>query len=506
MDLKTLLEPLLIKKVEGKAGGKVSGLACHSKKVESGTLYFALDGRRSEGWRYAEEAFARGALAAVVDEGCPLRGSPLVRVPAVRPALALLANRFYRYPSRHYRLIGVTGTNGKTTTAHLIDALFRARGEVTGLLGTVGNRLGEKYQAAAATTPEAHELQKMLAQLSAMGAAHVTMEVSSHALALDRVLGCSFDLAVLTNVTSEHLDFHHSFASYLKAKTKLFARMGWDGADGRGVPKAVVLNADSRCYRHIRRRSGVQCLSYAINQPAEVRADKLQCGPGGISFEVISFAGREHFRLPLKGRFNVYNALAAIAAGLVEGFTLAEMAAILESFPGVPGRFEAVEAGQDYQVLIDYAHTPDGLASALRAARELTSGRVITVFGCGGERDRSKRPLMGEAAGRNSDLVFLTDDNPRGEDPRQIMAGVIPGLERRPPAEGYGVIPDRREAIAAALKRAGRGDLVLIAGKGHEVEQIYRERRIHFSDREVVEELIREGAERGRKLYVDRRD
>ncbi|NMD43135.1 MAG: UDP-N-acetylmuramoyl-L-alanyl-D-glutamate--2,6-diaminopimelate ligase, partial [Firmicutes bacterium] len=195
MDLKTLLEPLLIKKIEGEAGGKVSGLASHSKKVEPGTLYFALAGRHSEGWRYAAEAFARGALAAVVDEGCPLRGSPLVRVPAVRPALALLANRFYRYPSRQYRLIGVTGTNGKTTTAHLIDALFRARGEVTGLLGTVGNYLGEKYRKAAATTPEAHELQKMLAQLSAMGAAHVTMEVSSHALALDRVLGCSFDLA-----------------------------------------------------------------------------------------------------------------------------------------------------------------------------------------------------------------------------------------------------------------------------------------------------------------------
>lgn len=491
MDLEVLLEPLLLKKVEGEVHGAVSGLACHSGRVQPGTLFFALPGRHGEGWLHLEEAFRKGAVAAVVDPECPVRGYPLVRVPAVRTALALLADRFHGSPSRDFRLIGVTGTNGKTTTAHLIDALFRSRGEITGLLGTVGNRLGDQTGASTATTPEAHELQEMLARLSRLGAAHVTMEVSSHALALDRVLGCHFDIAVLTNITGEHLDFHRNFAAYLKAKTKLFAQMGWGQGDGGSGPRAAVLNADARCYRYVRSWTSGQCITYGIDSPADVRAEEVRCSAGGISFHLLSFAGNRRIRLPLKGRFNVYNALAAISAGLAGGLSLAEMAPSLDSFPGVAGRFEPVEAGQDHLLLIDYAHTPDALSSALQAARELVEGRVITVFGCGGERDRSKRPQMGEVVGRYSDLAFLTDDNPRDEDPEGIMAEVIPGLERRRPAEGYRVIPDRREAIAAALQEAGRGDLVLIAGKGHEDEQIYRGRSVHFSDREVAGELIR---------------
>lgn len=503
MDLGALLEPLLLKEMEGKVAGEVSGLACHSKKIEKGMLFFALAGRRRAGWHYAGEAFRRGALAAVVESSCPLEGSPLIRVPAVRPALALLADRFYGYPSRHFRLVGVTGTNGKTTTAHLIDALFRARGEVTGLLGTISHHIGDEIRAATATTPEAHELQEMLARLSTLEASHVTMEVSSHALAQDRVLGCRFDVAVLTNITSEHLDYHKNFAAYLKAKARLFAHRGWDeGALGSG-PAAAVLNADSRGYPYIRRWTSGQCITYGIDSPADVRAVDCRCSAGGISFQARSFAGSGRFRLPLKGRFNIYNALAAISVGLVEGFTLTEMASILESFPGVAGRFEPVKAGQDYSVVVDYAHTPDGLTSALQAAREITPGRVIVVFGCGGERDRSKRAPMGEAAGNCSDLVFLTDDNPRGEDPRQIIAEVISGLERGGPVEGYRVIPDRREAIAAALAEARENDLVLIAGKGHEEEQVYGARKIGFSDGAVAAELIRRRIEGREKLYAD---
>ena len=500
MDLKTLLKTLLLKEIEGEVAGEVSGLACHSKKVEEGALFFALSGRREEGWRHAGEAFQRGALAAVVEKGCPLGGYPLIRVPVVRTALALLADRFYGHPSRDFRLIGVTGTNGKTTTSHLIDALFRARGGVTGLLGTICHRLGDETRAATATTPEAHELQGMLSRLSGMGASHVTMEVSSHALVQERVLGCHFDVAVLTNITSEHLDFHKNLAAYLKAKTKLFAHRGWDGAAG---PAAAVLNADCRYYPYIRRWTSGQCITYGIDSPAEVQAVECRCSAGGISFRVLSFAGSERFRLPLKGRFNIYNALAAISTGLVEGLALTEMAPVLENFSGVPGRFEPVEAGQDYPVLIDYAHTPDGLASSLQAAREITPGRVIVVSGGGGERDRSKRALMGEAAGNYSDLVFLTDDNPRGEDPRQITAEVLPGLERSSPAEGYRVLHDRREAIAAALEEAGEGDLVLIAGKGHEEEQVYGGQRIKFSDREVAAELIRSRLEGREMLSVN---
>ncbi|NLA27123.1 MAG: UDP-N-acetylmuramoyl-L-alanyl-D-glutamate--2,6-diaminopimelate ligase [Firmicutes bacterium] len=491
-----LLEALLLKSVEGEVAGEVSGLACHTEKVEPGSLFFSLEGRCGEGWQYAEEAFRRGALAAVVARDCPLKGLPLVRVPEVRPAMALLADRFYDHPSRNFRLIGVTGTNGKTTTAHLIDRLFQARGEVTGLLGTTGYRLGNDTLSARATTPEAPELQELFARLSTRGAAHVTMEVSSHALAQDRILGCRFDIAVLTNITGEHLDFHKTFASYLRAKTMFFAHMGWSGGEREKGPRAVVLNADSRCYRYIRRWTKGQYITYGIEAPADVRAEEIHCGTAGIAFLIRSFAGSEYFRLPLKGRFNIYNTLAAISAGLVEGFKLSEMAAIFASFPGVPGRLEAVEAGQDYMVLVDFAHTPDGLASALQAAREFTPGRVITVFGCGGERDRSKRPLMGEAAGGNSDLVILTDDNPRGEVPAQIYSEVLPGLERCLPGEGYRVIPDRREAIAAALAAAGRGDLVLIAGKGHETEQIYNDDSFPFSDGAVARALIRSSLER----------
>ncbi len=496
-----LLKPLLLKSVEGEITGEVSGLACHTGKVVPGSLFFSLEGRRGEGWQYAGEAFRKGALAAVVGRDCPLKGVPLVRVPEVRAALALIADRFYNHPSRNFRLIGVTGTNGKTTTAHLIDALFRARGEVTGLLGTTGCRLGSETSPAAATTPEAPELQELFARLSAAGAAHVTMEVSSHALAQERLLGCRFDIAVLTNITGEHLDFHKTFASYLRAKTMLFAHMGWSGGDSEKGPRAVVLNADSRCYRYIRRWTKGQYLTYGIEAPADVRAEAVECGPAGIAFRVRSFAGCELFRLPLKGRFNIYNTLAAISVGLVEGFKLTEMAAVFCSFPGVAGRFEPVEAGQDYQVLVDYAHTPDGLANALQAAREFTPGRVITVFGCGGERDRSKRSLMGEVAGGNSDMVVLTDDNPRGEEPAQIYGEVLPGLERRLPGEGYRVIPNRREAIAAALAAAGKGDLVLIAGKGHESDQIYGDRSFPFDDRVVARELIRAQLERGKENY-----
>ena len=501
MDLETLLKPLQLKKVEGEISGKVSGLACHSKAVQPGALFFALAGRRAEGWRHAPEAFQRGALAAVVEEQCPLQGYPLVRVAAVRPALALLADRFYGYPSKDFRLIGITGTNGKTTTAHLVDALFRSRGEITGLLGTVSHRLGDETRAAAATTPEAHELQEMMAKLSGTGAVHVSMEVSSHALAQERVLGCRFDVVVLTDITSEHLDYHKNFAAYLQAKARLFAHREWGGDKKKGPPVAV-LNADSRCYRYIRRWTGGQCITYGIKGPADVQARELRCSAEGISFGVVSHAGSARFRLALRGRFNIYNALAAISVGLAEGFTLKEMVPVFGAFPGVAGRFEPVEAGQDYRVVVDYAHTPDGLAGALLAAREITPGRVIVVFGCGGERDRSKRPLMGEAAGRYSDLVILTDDNPRGEDPQQIADEVILGLQRCSPAEGYRVVLNRREAIAAALQAAGKRDLVLIAGKGHESEQVYGDRKIVFSDREVAAELIRRRVERRETVHV----
>lgn len=489
MTLTDLLKPLQIVKMEGLAAGEVGGLTYSSERTVPGDLFFALDGRFHQGWRYAGEAVKKGAIGAVVPLECPIKGIPLVRVTDVRLAMALAADRFYGHPSNSFRLVGVTGTNGKTTTAHMIDSLFRERGKVTGLLGTVGCHIDGRNYPVRATTPEAVELQEKMALMADAGATHVTMEVSSHALEQNRVAGCSFGIAVLTNITGEHLDFHRTFEAYLAAKTKLFARLGWPHGDRRG-PYVAVLNADDPHCDYVKKWTAGQVITYGIAGKADVRAVNIQKEEGGLSFTVDSFRGNRVIRIPLKGRFNVYNALAAICVGLVENLTLEEIGGSLSRFCGVAGRFEAVEAGQDYMVVVDYAHTPDGLENVIRAAREMTGNRVITVFGCGGERDRSKRPLMGEAAGRHSDLAILTDDNPRGEDPAGIIADVRPGLERFRPAEGYRVIPDRRKAIAAAIGAAARGDLVLIAGKGHEEEQVYGNRVLPFSDRRVAGELI----------------
>lgn len=489
MPLPVLLESLVVKDVEGGAAGEVTGLAYHSSRVQPGNLFFSLAGRQGEGWRYAREAVERGARAVVVDQNCPVEGMPIIRVPNVRLALALMADRFFGYPSSRFKLIGVTGTNGKTTTTHMIDALFRERGEVTGLLGTVGYRIGEEKLPPLATTPEAPDLQELLSRLAQIKATCVTMEVSSHALEQHRVTGCRFDVAVLTNITGEHLDFHQTFEAYRDAKTRLFARLGWGGTLKTNAPLAI-LNADDPCFEYVARWSAGQIITYGIFNRADVRAVEVQPVAEGMVFNVESFTGKLEMVIPLKGRFNVYNALAATAVGLAGGLSLEEIGRTLSRFQGVPGRFETVEAGQDYTVIVDYAHTPDGLENVIKAARDLTSGRIITVFGCGGERDRSKRALMGETAGRLSDLAIVTDDNPRGEDPLQIIQEVVPGLQRFRPAEGYRIITDRREAIKAALEEAGPGDLVLIAGKGHESEQIYRDRVIPFSDRQVARELI----------------
>lgn len=486
MPLHTLLEPLLLKTVEGRVEGEkeVIGLADHSAQVQPGYLFFALDGRHARGWEYVREALARGAPAAVVSREAPLHNLPLVRVPEVRLALALLADRFYGSPSRRLSLIGVTGTNGKTTTTHLVEALYRYHGVKTGLIGTIRYRIGDEAHPALATTPEAGDLQKILAQMRQCGVTRVAMEVSSHALEQHRVTGCRFAVAVLTNITSEHLDFHRTFEAYLEAKTKLFAAL-----DCTGV---AVLNADDPHCAAVSRRCTAQKITYGITTAvADLRAEGISFDRRGVSFRVTGAFGTVPFTLPIPGLFTVYNALAAAAVGLVEGYSLTEISAALAGVRGVPGRFEPVNAGQDFQVVVDYAHTPDGLENVLRVGRQITAGRIITVFGCGGERDRSKRAPMGEAAMRYSDLAIVTNDNPRGEDPERIFREIMPGLQGPAGCGGeYRIIPDRRAAIAAALQAARRGDLVLIAGKGHEDQQVLKDRVIPFSDRRVVQELL----------------
>jgi UDP-N-acetylmuramoyl-L-alanyl-D-glutamate--2,6-diaminopimelate ligase len=490
MPLYALLEPLLLKKVEGKVEeGEVTGLAYHSARVEKGNLFFALDGRRACGWEYAREALNRGALAAVVEKEAPLKGLPLIRVPDARLAMALLAEKFYGQPSRRLRLVGVTGTNGKTTTTHLVEALYRRFGEKTGLIGTIGYRINDETMPAQATTPEASDLQEILARMADRGVTRVAMEVSSHALAQHRVAGCRFAVAVLTNITSEHLDYHRTMEAYLEAKTKLFMAMGGASGDGFGL-RAAVLNADDAHYAAVNRCCPGQKITYGVAAPADIRAEDIRFDSRGVSFRVTGEFGAAPFTLRIPGLFSVYNALAAVGVGLAEGYPLDEISAALAGVSGVPGRFELVNGGQDFQVVVDYAHTPDGLENVLRAGRQITSGRVITVFGCGGERDRSKRAPMGETAMRYSDLAIATNDNPRGEDPDVIFREIMPGLQRWSHKGEYRVIPDRREAIAAALQAARKGDLVMIAGKGHEEYQVLKDRVIPFSDRQVARELL----------------
>lgn len=471
----------------------VNGIYYDSREVRPGGLFVAIPGYRTDGHLFLEDAVRRGAAAAVVErrEAVP-PGLAWLEVPDCRQALGDLAAAFYDYPARCLRLFGVTGTNGKTTTTHLIAHVLEAAGMATGLVGTVGNRLGDTWVEAARTTPEASDLQALLAAMRERGLAACVMEVSSHGLVLERVRGCSFDVGVFTNLSQDHLDFHPDVASYLAAKAKLFRLLEPE----RAGKQYAVLNADDPASRELARVTRVPVYTYGFKEKADVRAEKLKLGTTGSVLEVLWPGGRRELELKLTGGFNVANALAAWTVGWQEGIAPELVARALGEVTGVPGRFERVEAGQDFTVVVDYAHTPDGLANVLEAARAITPGRLILVFGCGGDRDRGKRPQMGAIAARQSDLTIITSDNPRSEDPEQIIAEILAGFlaVRR---ERYLVEPDRYQAIARALEMARAGDLVLIAGKGHETYQILADRVIPFDDRQVVRALLRGSGDAG---------
>lgn len=489
MHINRLLDNLLLKEINGRIDGEVTGLAYHSDRVKKGHLFFALPGTKAAGWEYAREAIGKGALAVVVGEETPRMDLPCIRTPDVRLAMAAMAATFYSHPSKKLRLVGVTGTNGKTTTTFLIEKLLEAKGVTGGLMGTVEYRIGREKFPSLSTTPEAPELQALLALMVEKEIPYAVMEVSSHALDWHRVSGCEFDIAVFTNITEEHLDFHHDFEAYRAAKGKLFAGMG-GGLSKMGRPRVAVLNRDDPHFDYFSSLVPVEKVTYAVRKPADVYAVNPVVDRGGTRFKVRSFAGEFDLDLKLRGMFNVYNSLAAVATGLADGMEIEDIKTGLEAVTGIPGRFELVECGQDYLVIVDYAHTADGLENILQAARQLLQqGRLITVFGCGGERDRSKRSLMGEIAGKYSEICIVTSDNPRGEDPGAIIDEIIPGLEKTV-GDGYHVQVDRHDAIRKAVDLAAPGDIVVIAGKGHEEYQIFKDRTIYFSDRKTVEELI----------------
>ena len=498
MNLAVLLAALSASSIRGSIDREITGIVAHSNDVRPGALFVAIPGFAHDGHAFVPEAVTRGASAIVVER--PVEVPPQVtrvQVPDSRLALALLSSVYYGHPSRELHLIGVTGTNGKGTTAYLIEAMFSRAGLPCGIIGTMGATLTGETVNLDRTTPEAPELQRLLRRMVEAGLRHAVMEVASHALALHRVAGCQFTAAVFTNLTQDHLDFHKTFEDYRAAKRRLFEMVSPDGV--------AVVNVDDPSAQVMAAATRARVFTYGIEGPADVRAQELRLHLGGADFVVLTPAGHRHVASHLHGRFNVYNALAAIAVAQSQGVVLDVMAAALAEFPGVPGRFEPIDEGQPFAVVVDYAHTPDGLENVLKTARDFVHGRTIVVFGCGGDRDRTKRPVMGQIASRLADVAIVTSDNPRSEQPEAIIEDIMAGIreqgtgnrEQRPEARGprsearVEVEPDRRRAIARAIELAHPGDLVLIAGKGHESYQEVHGIKHPFDDRLVAREALR---------------
>lgn len=450
------------------------GVSDDSRTLEPGMLFCAVVGTQRDGHDFLEEAVRRGAAAALVARPAAL-SIPVVVARDSRAAAAIAAQVWYGEPARRLRLVGVTGTNGKSTTVALIRHLLNGGGTV-GSIGTLGSFDGSGAPAGppiSLTTPGAVELQAVLAALAERGVTTVVAEASSHALDQRRLYGLAFQAAVYTNLTHDHLDYHRDFASYLAAKL-LLARQLEDGG-------LEVVNADDPAWEALPRQAGHRRITYGLRQPAEVRADDLKMGAQGTSLALAFGARRYEARLPLIGEFNVSNALAAAATAWGLGLDPAEIAARLADAPQVPGRMERIVAGE-FVVVRDYAHTPDALERVIRALRPLTPARLIVLFGCGGDRDRRKRPVMGRIAARGADVAIVTSDNPRTEDPDRIIEEIEQGMEGRPHLR----LTDRREAIEAAVRMLGPGDCLLLAGKGHETYQVIGERRLPFDEPAIV--------------------
>jgi UDP-N-acetylmuramoyl-L-alanyl-D-glutamate--2,6-diaminopimelate ligase len=462
-----------------------TGVTHDSRRAARGTVFVALRGLKADGAAFAPAAIASGAAAVIASEPAPAAVEvPWIVVEDPRLALALLAAEFFGHPSRDMRVVGITGTNGKTTTSYLLSAMFDAAGVQTGLMGTVTYRIGSRALAATRTTPEAPELQSMMREMVDSGCGACVMEVSSHALALRRADGIRFAAAVFTNLTRDHLDFHSGMEDYFAAKRRLFELLPDD------APAAI--NADDPRGATLVDLCG-RPVTYGINKPADVSPGPLSYSLAGLSFDIRSRRGPVHVESKLVGKPNVYNILAATTAAIELGVPIDAIEEGLRRLAGVPGRFEVVSnRGDDVTVVVDYAHTDDALRNLLETARPMASRRLITVFGAGGDRDRTKRPLMGMVAARLSDVVIITSDNPRSEDPAQIIEEVKRGADPETRQSGADVraVADRRDAIAQAVQTADAGDVVLIAGKGHEKYQEIGGRVLHFDDIEVAREAL----------------
>jgi UDP-N-acetylmuramoyl-L-alanyl-D-glutamate--2,6-diaminopimelate ligase len=508
MELSKLLEGVEVRKIVGETQKEIRGIACHSQQVGKDYLFAAIRGLEADGHRFINEAINRGAEAILLEEGAGVNGRTAIFVPNSRQALAKIASTFYGNPTANLCLIGITGTNGKTTTTYLMESILKRAGYKVGVIGTINYRYGQKVVPALNTTPESLDLQRILWEMSREGISHVIMEVSSHGLDLDRVFGCQFNGAIFTNFTSDHLDYHQTLERYFRSKQKLFSE---SLMKSEKAGRFAVTNADDPKGEEMVKGVVLPILRYGLGSSCDFSATELALTFEGISCRIKTPKGEFPLRSKLIGKFNLYNILAAVAAGFGMGLSLEILKEGVEGVKGVSGRFEKVANPKSIHVIVDYAHTHDALERVLLGLRDTlvhtsrNRGKMITVFGCGGDRDRTKRPRMGEVAGRYSDLVVLTSDNPRTEDPLAIIEEVENGfqilsleewdrnrMEAWRSKKGYLKVPDRREAIRMAIQLAQPEDTVLIAGKGHEDYQIIGKKKFPFDDRVEARKALEE--------------
>lgn len=478
MNLSELLKEVEVKQIIGNTQLKITGIAYNSREVRPGNLFVCISGFQTDGHKYAPDAVESGAIAIIAERDMSELGVTCVVVENSRVAHSLVSAAFYDHPDRKLCLIGITGTNGKTTTTYLVKSVLEAMGKKVGIIGTNQNMIGNEIIPSKHTTPDSLELMQLLSKMVEKGAEYAVMEVSSHSLYLDRVTACSFDVGAFTNITQDHLDFHKTMEEYLEAKGILFtiAETGAVNVDDWGAERLI---SGSTCKKMI---------TYGMEKDCDMKASDIELTENGVFFNLL-YKGEIHkVELGIPGKFSVYNAMTALACLTAVGISMEDSIKYLKVARGVKGRVELVETGRDYSVIIDYAHTPDGLVNVIQTIKGFAKGRIITVFGCGGDRDKTKRPKMGKIVSSMADVAIVTSDNPRSEDPNAIIEDILVGVK-----EGggeYVVIPNRFEAIEYALDHAQKDDIILLAGKGHETYQILADRTISFDEREIVNKLL----------------
>lgn len=484
MKLQTLLTSIPAYRTSQDLSGEITNIEQDSRKVVSGTLFICIDGEIVDGHQFAKQAEANGAAAILAEKEIDV-SIPVVYVKDSKRAMAILADRFYGSPSQKMKMIGVTGTNGKTTVTHLVEQIVRDAGSETGLIGTMYRKIGREILETKNTTPDSLTLQRTYHEMLAAGVQTVAMEVSSHALVQGRTYGTDFDIAVFTNLSQDHLDYHKTMEEYAYAKSLLFAQLG-NSYDSE-KPKYAIINQDDPVSQRMKTATAAPVITYGIDKPADFGATDVMVTSSGTTFKLHTPDGDFDVRIKMIGKFSIYNCLAALATSYALEIPIQQAITSLEKVQGVAGRFEIVDAGQDFTVIVDYAHTPDGLLKVLETIEEFKRSRVFAIVGCGGDRDKGKRPQMAKIAIDYATDPVFTSDNPRSEDPEAIIQDMLAGL---PANAVYQVRTDRKEAITYAVNEAQAGDVILIAGKGHETYQIIGDQVLDFDDRAVAREAI----------------